>query len=195
MRCAPPGFGAAGLELTFQPGRRRAREDTLGRLRNPARPAQPRRLTLRTSHFPNPPSSSPRAGPLTKRGAKVGPCARPVPGRLLQVHSAPLRPFEGRSIAAPAARSPRPADRKSAASATTPLPQPRPLSSTDRPPRCSIGARRPWKRTTPTDTGRHTVLASTRVNDTEWHSENRIDTNQFGLLIRGFGVRVPGGAR
>ena len=35
--------------------RRRAREDTRGRLQSPARPAQPRPPALRKSHFPDPP--------------------------------------------------------------------------------------------------------------------------------------------
>lgn len=37
---------------------RRAQEDIRGRLCNPARPAQPRQLTLRTSHFPSPPATT-----------------------------------------------------------------------------------------------------------------------------------------
>src|SRR5829696_10072411 len=39
-------------------GERRAREDTWGRLCNPARLAQPQRPTLRTSHFPDPPPTT-----------------------------------------------------------------------------------------------------------------------------------------
>src|SRR5947209_7433006 len=41
--------------------RRRAREDTRGRLQTPARLAQPRPPALRTSHFPDPPAPSLRA--------------------------------------------------------------------------------------------------------------------------------------
>jgi hypothetical protein len=38
--------------------KRRAREDTRGRLYNPARLAKPRQPALRTSHFPDPPTTS-----------------------------------------------------------------------------------------------------------------------------------------
>lgn len=40
-----------------QPDWRQVREDTRGRLYRPTRPAKPRTLTLRTSHFPDPTSS------------------------------------------------------------------------------------------------------------------------------------------
>ncbi|WP_433209075.1 IS110 family transposase [Nocardia sp. CA-107356] len=56
-----------GVSLSLMKGNepgRRAPEDTRGRLCNPARPAQPRQPTLRTSHFRNPPQPSLRPKPF-----------------------------------------------------------------------------------------------------------------------------------
>jgi hypothetical protein len=53
---ASPTPSTAGWYAMRTPRPRRAREDTRGRLRNPARPAQPLPPTLRTSHSPDPPT-------------------------------------------------------------------------------------------------------------------------------------------
>jgi hypothetical protein len=53
--------------------------------------------------------------------------------------------------------------------------------------RCSVAVYRDGTR-------RHGDSLLTCGNDTSWHKPNPDDMTGFGLLIRGFGVRVPGGA-
>src|SRR5215213_7275321 len=62
-------------------GERRAREDTWGRLCNPARLAQPQRPTLRTSHFPDPPPTTlrQRNQPLDKHRGTLSSSLTAVP--------------------------------------------------------------------------------------------------------------------
>src|SRR5829696_6884717 len=67
-------------------------------------------------------------------------------------------------------------------------------SSTGRAPRCSNSARQPPKYVTQTDTCRHVDSSLTCRNNISRHLVNQGDISSFVLLIRGFGVRVPGGA-
>lgn len=56
LQCLKRRLSDAVSYATHTPTPRRVREDTRGRLRNPARPAQPLPPTLRTSHSPDPPT-------------------------------------------------------------------------------------------------------------------------------------------
>ena len=99
-------WSTASSSPTLGAGTRRAREDTRGRLQNPARPAQPLPPALRTSHFPGPSpmSLSLLEDQLDQRGADelreravrlyLGSEPRPVIRRLaeqLGVHHEALR--------------------------------------------------------------------------------------------------------
>src|SRR5215212_7221285 len=90
-------------------GERRAREDTWGRLCNPARLAQPQRPTLRTSHFPDPPPTTlrQRNQPLDKHRGTQGhrpehPLNSAPPGRRERAQQTaqdrPQRPCAGRTL-------------------------------------------------------------------------------------------------
>jgi len=66
--------------------------------------------------------------------------------------------------------------------------------STETRSRCSISAPWPWTGAALDGTLRHSDSLLTCGNDTSRHEPDRRDMIRFGLLIRGFGVRVPGGA-
>jgi hypothetical protein len=87
-----------------------------------------------------------------------------------------------------------PPDPKSAALTAPPLPHLVRRWSTDCRSRCSIGARWPWTGAALDGTRRPGDSLLTCGNDTRWPKPNPDDMTGFGLLIRGFGVRVPGGA-